>query len=340
MSGHKVGVFPASGGIGGSTVKHLLPRLPAQDLVFIARNPAKLESAKSAGADVRQADYDDDNSLQNAFQGIDTLFLISYASVGYEHRVEVSFHIWRPINFQQSISVSKARTNGSQRHQTAINHALRSGVKYIFYGSLGFAGKETSKESVAHVMQAHLDTEKYLEDCTRTHPGFAYTVVREGLYSESYPLYTAFFDPKNPVDEIRIPHDGSAPGIAWVKREELGEGTAELMARFVKNPTGFQYRFQTVLLSGAKVLTLQETVQILGKLAKKEVRIRQVSEEEFAKQPQVSPNFFYHGFDHSMVWTTTFEAYRRGEAAYVSPLLGELLGREPEDFETTIASSL
>ncbi|ATZ46840.1 hypothetical protein BCIN_02g01880 [Botrytis cinerea B05.10] len=314
MSGHKVGVFPASGGIGGSTVKHLLPRLPAQDLVFIARNPAKLESAKSAGADVRQADYDDDNSLQNAFQGIDTLFLISYASVGYEHRVE--------------------------RHQTAINHALRSGVKYIFYGSLGFAGKETSKESVAHVMQAHLDTEKYLEDCTRTHPGFAYTVVREGLYSESYPLYTAFFDPKNPVDEIRIPHDGSAPGIAWVKREELGEGTAELMARFVKNPTGFQYRFQTVLLSGAKVLTLQETVQILGKLAKKEVRIRQVSEEEFAKQPQVSPNFFYHGFDHSMVWTTTFEAYRRGEAAYVSPLLGELLGREPEDFETTIASSL
>ncbi|TEY74365.1 hypothetical protein BOTCAL_0073g00030 [Botryotinia calthae] len=314
MSGHKVGVFPASGGIGGSTVKHLLPRLPAQDLVFIARNPAKLESAKSAGADVRQADYDDDNSLQNVFQGIDTLFLISYASVGYEHRVE--------------------------RHQTAINHALRGGVKYIFYGSLGFAGKESSQESVAHVMQAHLDTEKYLENCTRTNHGFAYTVVREGLYSESYPLYTAFFDPKNPVDEIRIPHDGSAPGIAWVKREELGEGTAELMARFVKNPAGFQYRFQTVLLSGAKVLTLQETVQILGKLAKKEVRIRQVSEEEFVKQPQVPPNFFYHNIDHSLVWTTTFEAYRRGEAAYVSPLLGELLGREPEDFEITIASYL
>ncbi|THV53862.1 hypothetical protein BGAL_0040g00230 [Botrytis galanthina] len=314
MSSHKVGVFPASGGIGGSTVKHLLPRLPAQDLVFIARNPAKLESAKSAGADVRQADYDDDNSLQNAFQGIDTLFLISYASVEYEHRAE--------------------------RHRTAIDFALRSGVKYIFYGSLGFAGKESSQESVAHVMRAHLDTEKYLSDCTRTHPGFAYTTVREGLYSESYPLYTSFFDPKNPVEEICIPHDGAAPGIAWVKREELGEGTAELLSRFVKDPAGFKYRLQTVLLSGAKILPLQETVQILGKLAKKDVRIRQVSNEEFAKQPQNPPNFTYHGVDLSLVWATAFEAFRRGEAAVVSPLLRELLGREPEDFETTIAASL
>ncbi|KAH6649061.1 hypothetical protein BKA67DRAFT_638372 [Truncatella angustata] len=314
MSNNTVGVFPASGGIGGSTVKYLLPRVSPKNLVFIARNPANLDFARDAGATVRKADYDDNKALEHAFDKIDTLFLISYASIEYEHRAE--------------------------RHRAAIDFAIRSGVKYIFYGSLGFAGKESSKKSVAHVMQAHLDTERYLEECASKHDDFCYTIVREGLYSESYPLYTAFFDPTNPVDKIKIPHDGSEPGIAWVKREELGEGTAELIKRFIESESKFKFRGQTVLLSGVKILSLKETVDILGKIAKKQVHIHQVSEDEFAKQPQVSQNFTYKDVDLSKAWTTAFEAFRRGEAAVVSPLLGELLGREPESFEKTISQSI
>jgi uncharacterized protein YbjT (DUF2867 family) len=189
-------------------------------------------------------------------------------------------------------------------------------------------------------MQPHLMTEKYLEECVRQHPGFAYTIVREGLYSESYNLYTAFFDPRNPVDEIKIAHDGSGPGIAWVKREELGEGTAELLRRFAENPKEFKFRNKTVLLSGTKVLTLQETVDILAKLVKKPVTVRQVSDEEFGKQPKVGPNFTYRGVDYGTAWASSFEAFRRGEASAASPLLRELLGREPEDFETTISPHL
>lgn len=90
MTNSKVGIFPASGGIGGGTAKHLLPLLPAKDLVFVARNPSKLDFASSAGATVRKADYDDDKSLEHAFDGVDTLFLISYASVENEYRAEVS----------------------------------------------------------------------------------------------------------------------------------------------------------------------------------------------------------------------------------------------------------
>ncbi|KAJ5295613.1 hypothetical protein N7508_010434 [Penicillium antarcticum] len=314
MTSHRIGVFPASGGIGGSTVKYLLPRHPAENLVFIARSPAKLEFAAATGATVRKADYNTNADLEHAFHGIDTLFLISYASVEVEHRAE--------------------------RHRAAIDHAIRVGVKYIFYGSLGFAGSEDSKETVAHVMRPHLMTEKYLEECAQRHPGFSYTIVREGLYSESYNLYTAFFDPRDPVDEIKIAHDGSGPGIAWVKREELGEGTAELLRRFAENPAEFEFRKKTVLLSGTKVLTLQETVDILAKLAKKPVTILQVSDEEFGKQPTVSPNFTYQGVDYGTAWASSFEAFRRGEASAASPLLRELLGREPEDFETTISSLL
>ncbi|KAI8179077.1 Quinone oxidoreductase 2 [Colletotrichum sp. SAR 10_75] len=290
----KIGIFPASGGIGGGTVKHILNRLSPKDLVFIARHPEKLASEAALGAEVRRANYDDDATVRVAFRGIKTLFLISYASVEHEHRVE--------------------------RHKLAIDAAIASGVEYIFYGSLGFAG--------------------YLEDCRESHPGFDFTIIREGLYTESYPLYTAFFDPAQPRSEVKIPHDGSGPGIAWVKREELGEGTAELILRYVRDPQGFAYRSKTVLLSGNKSLTLSETVKILSEIANIPVTIKQVSDDEFATQPQVPPNFTYRGVDYSKAWASSFEAFRRGEAASASPLLSELLGREPEEFEITVRKSM
>jgi uncharacterized protein YbjT (DUF2867 family) len=120
----------------------------------------------------------------------------------------------------------------------------------------------------------------------------------------------------------------------------LGEGTAELLRRFAENLKEFKFRNKTVLLSGTKVLTLQETVDILAKLVKKPVTIRQVSDEEFGRQPKVGPNFTYRGVDYGTAWASAFEAFRLGEASAASPLLRELLGREPEDFETTISSLL
>jgi hypothetical protein len=187
-------------------------------------------------------------------------------------------------------------------------------------------------------MRAHIDTEEYLQQLSQERPGFGYTVIREGLYTESYPLYTAFLDPENPSSEIKIPHDGSGPGIAWVKREELGEGTSELIRRFVEQPADFEHCNSTVLLSGPKTLTLAETVAALSKLANVEVKIKQVSDDEYAKQPQNAANFTYKGVDYSRAWVTSFEAFKRGEGSVVSPLLEELLGRKPEEFETTIGA--
>lgn len=189
-------------------------------------------------------------------------------------------------------------------------------------------------------MAAHLDTEAYLEKLSRAVPGFGYTIVREGLYAESFPLYTSFFDPKQPSSEIEIPHDGAGPGIAWVKREELGEGTAELIRRFVvsENRGAFEYRNARVLLSGQQTLTLAETVEILGKIAGTKVSIREVSNEEYAAMPENAEGFRYKGISYAYPWTTAFEAFRRGEGACVSPLLKELLGREPEGFESVIRS--
>lgn len=73
-------------------------------------------------------------------------------------------------------------------------------------------------------MQAHLDTERYLKQS-----GVVYTVLREGIYSESYSLYLGFFNPEEGNDEALVPHaDGP---ISWVSREDLGEATAKIMVQ-------------------------------------------------------------------------------------------------------------
>ncbi|CAI7575710.1 unnamed protein product [Penicillium pancosmium] len=301
-----IGVFPASGGLGSSVVNHLKTLVPASQLLLIARHPEKLATVSREGASVRQADYDIPSSLTSAFDGVDVLMLISYASFEVQHRVDV--------------------------HKLAVDAAIKSGVKHVFYSSLGFAGNLGDK-SVAHVMGAHLLTEQYLAD---QRDKISYTSIREGIYSESFPIYTAWFDPKSPVGEITIPHSGDGPGVSWVKQDDLGEATAKLVVAYVKTPTEFRYINEKVLLSGQREISLAETVEIIGRTIGKELHIKEISVDQYVSLPQIGDKHTYHGIDLSREWSTAWQAIRNGETAAVSPALKEILGREPEDYETTI----
>ncbi|KAJ5376383.1 hypothetical protein N7509_013269 [Penicillium cosmopolitanum] len=310
---NKLGIFPASGGLGGSTLRHLLRAVPANEVVLVARSPEKLSNEEAAGAIIRKADYDNAQTLDHAFDGISSLNLISYASIQHEHRFMV--------------------------HKSAIDAARKSGVKHIFYSSLAFAG-DGNLDTKAQVMLAHLATEKYLAQLHDQDPQFTYTVIRQGLYSESFPLYTAFFDLKAPSNEICIPHDGSGPGLAWAKQDELGEATANLIAQHAQDPVAFPYLNKTVLLSGPRAWTLNETADVFSRVLNKPIRIRQVPVDEYVKQPQVQTGLTYGGGNWAPLWATAFDAIRDGECAVVTPNLAQILGREPEQFDTTIKKML
>ncbi|KAH9212746.1 hypothetical protein DL95DRAFT_524931 [Leptodontidium sp. 2 PMI_412] len=310
MSSSKIGVFPASGGLGGSTLNHLINDVGPSRVVAIVRKPRNVPSnILETGVTIRQADYDDAPTLDHAFDDISTLNLISYASIEHEHRFKV--------------------------HKLAIDAARKSGVKHIFYSSLAFAGNG-DPTSAAHVMQAHLDTEKYLASLAEQDSSFTYTVVRIGLYSESFPLYTAFFDLKQP-DDVRIPHNGTGPGIAWAKQDDLGNAMALLVKSFTESRDTFAFVNRIILLSGPREWSLSETVQALGRVSKKAVKLLEVSVDEYASQPQVQNGLTYGAGDLAAVWATAFEAIRRGEAAVSTSILGRILGREPEGFEETIS---
>lgn len=85
----RIGVFPASGGLGTSIVNHLIKLVSASQLVLITRNSDKWTKLGQAGATLRTADYDKPSTLDNAFDGVDVLMLISYASFEIKHRVDV-----------------------------------------------------------------------------------------------------------------------------------------------------------------------------------------------------------------------------------------------------------
>lgn len=186
-------------------------------------------------------------------------------------------------------------------------------------------------------MQAHLDTEAYLAQLATQNPSFTYTAVREGVYSESFNIYTAFFNLKSPVEEICIPHDGSGPGIAWAKQDELGEASARLIANYAECPSNFPHKNTIILLSGPRVWSLAETASVLSVVTGKQISIRSVSMDHYISQPQVKSASGYGAGDAAMAMATALEAVRKGETAVARPLLAVLLGREPESFDVTVA---
>lgn len=303
-----IGVFPASGALGGSTIKHLLQRVPSDGVVLVSRNPEKTRSLPGAeDTIIRQASYESTpTELEAAFKNIDTLFLISYPSHVRDYRVKVQLPV--------------------------INAATRAGVSHVLYSSLAFALPD-GRTSKAEVMQAHLECEKYLHEMSSSHPGFTYTSIREGLYHESFPIYTSFWTLEKPFQEILIPHDGGGPGVSWAKRDELGEATAILIAQQATSKD-FEWVNKTVLLTGSKVWSLAETVEVLGRVVNQSVKIRAVSVDEWIKQPQVME--YFGDETNARTWATAWEAIRSGETSYVSQTLKEILGREPESLETTI----
>ncbi len=145
---------------------------------------------QNSGAEIRKGDFTQPATLDAAYAGADTLLLVSCPSIDYAPCLA--------------------------SHVAAIDAAKRAGVTHVYYTSLVLPD-----DSRAVVMQAHLDTEVYLKKS-----GLAYTIVREGIYSESFPIYFGSWNPSR-GREVKVPYgDG---GIAYVSREDLGEGTAKLM---------------------------------------------------------------------------------------------------------------
>jgi NAD(P)H dehydrogenase (quinone) len=140
----------ATGHLGQATIKALLTKVPATDIIAVVRDPQKATDLQQQGVQVRRGDYDDAVSLVAAFQGVDTVFLISGTDL--VHR--------------------------AQQHQRVIDAAKQAGVQRLVYTSV----LNPSQTSHFGASPSHFATEEYL-----LASGLTYTVLRNTLYLDLVP---------------------------------------------------------------------------------------------------------------------------------------------------------
>ncbi|WP_336982035.1 SDR family oxidoreductase [Altererythrobacter fulvus] len=143
----------ASGQLGHLALDALLEKVPAADVVALARDPAKLADYAAKGVDVRAADYDAPETLAPALAGIDRLLLISGSALGQRPR----------------------------QHQAVIDAAKEAGVGYIAYTSILHADRSPIK-----LGEEHRATEAALAAS-----GLVYDVLRNGWYNENFVMAVA-----------------------------------------------------------------------------------------------------------------------------------------------------
>ena len=194
-------------------------------------------------------------------------------------------------------------------------------------------------------MQAHLEMEAYLKRTCAALEGVRYTIVREGIYCESWALYLGFFDPGKAVGKgerrvVSVP-EGADRGVAWVGRDELGEGTARILLRKE------EFADQTVLLSGGAAVSIKEVAGIISGVmgwgGKEAVGVEELGKERWldamvemktGKKEDEETRAFMEK------WYTTYPAIGKGELDVVDPLLEMLLGRKLESMEESLRRQL
>ncbi len=186
----KILVTGATGNIGRSTLKHLLDRRPATDLVGLARDPAKAADLAARGIAIRQGDYFDHDGLVRAFADIETLMLVS----------------------------ATAFTDRNTQHETVISAARQAGVRHIVF--MPVIHEPGSTFSLPQVTAEDLFVEDRLEAS-----GLAFTLVRHPPFLQGIP----FLIGAGALERgVQMPAGAGKAGFA--SRDDLAEAQAALLS--------------------------------------------------------------------------------------------------------------
>lgn len=287
-------IVGASGKLGFATLNALLDRglIPPNEITCTTSSDSgaeKLQQARDRGVHVVSAHWDSQQSFVDAFQGCSKLFLISSSRISKEFGDE------HPAN-------GKGR---EEDHFIALEAAQKAGVQHVYYTSLAFA-----KPSRSRVMIAHERTEDWLRESAGD---MKYTIIREGLYNESWPLYLGHYNLQDDQrSEISLPGDGK---ICWTAIGDLGLANALILAA----PSS-EWAGQTCYLSQKKAHTLKEVATMVSK-SRSKVDVSITSRQEHIRE-NVERNV---GRGVVTWWSPTYDAVREGECEIADGTLERLL---------------
>ncbi|WP_337099216.1 NmrA family NAD(P)-binding protein [Paenibacillus sp. YIM B09110] len=142
----KIAITGANGQLGIIIMEQLLTRLPAEQMIACVREPGTMKRYGQLGVTVKRCDYDQPDTLPQAFEGATHVLLISSS-----HRDDL-------VRIRQ--------------HSHVIEAAKRADISHLMYTS--FAYPEASSASIAHM---HRATEQ-----TILAAGMTYTFFRNAFY--------------------------------------------------------------------------------------------------------------------------------------------------------------
>ena len=146
----KIAVTAANGKLGSAIIETLIKVHPANNIIALARTPAKAQFlTEKYGVEVRAGDYDDVRQLEASLQGVDSVLLVS------------------------SIDDPNKRIG---QHRNVIESANKSGVTKMVYTSI--QGSST-QAAFAPIVRSNWQTEQDIKDS-----GLDWVIGRNGIYIE------------------------------------------------------------------------------------------------------------------------------------------------------------
>ena len=202
------------------------------------------------------------------------------------------------------VSSSDPRADAVSLHHAAIDAAVAVGVGRILYTSHQGAAADTPFGPG----RDHAATEQLLSKS-----GTAWTSLRNGFYAHSL---NWLLGPWRETGVITVPVDGR---VSWTAREDVAEAAAIVLAS-----DGAYDALTTFTASEAP--TFQDIAGIASEVTGQNIRFETVGEDAWvAAQVAAGQQEFMARFILGM-----YQAAHDGFFAGVDPLLGELLGREPQ----------
>lgn len=187
----KILVTGATGRLGSGVLECLMQRSAPANIVALARDHHKAQGLVLKGIEVRYADYSNYDTLVSAFEGVDTIYMVS----------------------------AVAFTDRTAQHKNVIDAARFSGVRHVIYTSI----QRTSDDlcPIEGVTDSDIATESMLENS-----GMFFTIVRHPLYANDLPM---FIGAQAALEGFSCPAgDGR---IALACYQELAEAGAVLLSQ-------------------------------------------------------------------------------------------------------------
>ena len=260
------------GNFGGKSAGILLEKYPHEDLIFTAPREKALKKYKEMGIETRVADFNNAETLVETFKGADTVVLISMPFVGPKRRAA---------------------------HKTAIDAAVRAGVKKLVYTSIVGAGE---KDINTYEVNDHVWTENYIKE-----QPIHYLILRDSQYAEA--MVSSFVEAYERTNGVLANNMGEGK-MAFISRDDCA--TAAAYAAMSEDID------KVLNINGAELLTIADFLEIASEVTGKKVVYKYITDDAAKNFPFCSDGMVTFG-----------KAIRQNQMSVYTNDFEKLTGRKP-----------